>query len=41
VETSGFKLGKLAFSQMLSCLANNTTPREVTLDAVLVPGGSL
>jgi len=41
VETSGFKLGKLAFSQMLSCLVNNTTPREVTLDAVLVPGGSL
>lgn len=41
VETSGFKLGKLAFSQMLSCLANNTVPREVTLDSILVEGGSL
>lgn len=41
VETSGFKLGKLAFSQMLSCLAKNITPREVTLDAVLVSGGSI
>lgn len=41
VETSGFKLGKLAFSQMLSCLANNTIPREVTLDSMLIDGGSL
>jgi LacI family transcriptional regulator len=41
VETSGYKLGKLAFSQMLSCLSNHAIIREVTLDAVLVPGGSL
>lgn len=41
VETSGYKLGKLAFSQMLSCLANHSIVREVTLEPVLVPGGSL
>ena len=41
VETSGFKLGKLAFTQMLSCLRNNTAPEEVILESLLVEGGSL
>lgn len=41
VETSGFKLGKLAFSQMLSCLRNDTSPSEVTVESILVEGGSL
>ncbi|RYF85686.1 MAG: LacI family transcriptional regulator, partial [Chitinophagaceae bacterium] len=41
VETSGYKLGKLAFTQMLSCLRNENTPEEVMLDALLVEGGSL
>ncbi len=41
VETSGFKLGKLAFAQMLSCLRNDTTPEQVTLASMLVEGGSL
>jgi LacI family transcriptional regulator len=41
VETSGFKLGKLAFAQMLSCLRNEITPEEVTLPSMLVEGGSL
>lgn len=41
VETSGFKLGKLAFHQMLSRLRNDTTPELVTLSSVLVPGGSI
>jgi LacI family transcriptional regulator len=41
VETSGFKLGKLAFEQMLSCLRNDTTPEQVTLASMLVEGGSL
>ena len=41
VETSGYKLGKLAFSTMLSCLAGNTFVREITTDALLVIGGSL
>ena len=41
VETSGFKLGKLAFSQMLSCLKAQHLPEEVFLESVLVEGGSL
>jgi LacI family transcriptional regulator len=41
VETSGFKLGKLAFVQMLSCLRNDITPELVTLSSMLVEGGSL
>ena len=41
VETSGYKLGKLAFVQMLSCLRNEDTQEEVILESKLVPGGSL
>lgn len=41
VETSGFKLGKLAFAQMLSCLRNETTPEEIILSSMMVEGGSL
>jgi LacI family transcriptional regulator len=41
VETNGFKLGKLAFSQMLSSLGNKYEPEEVFLESVLVEGGSL
>lgn len=41
VETSGYKLGKLAFAQMLSCLRTDNTPEEVTVESVLVEGGSL
>jgi LacI family transcriptional regulator len=41
VETSGFKLGKLAFTQMLSCLRQEPTPEEVILASTLVEGGSL
>ena len=41
VETSGFKLGKLAFAQMLSCLRNDSTQEEVILESQLVEGGSL
>jgi LacI family transcriptional regulator len=41
VETSGFKLGKLAFSQMLSCLRNDPTPEQVILESILVEGGSI
>ena len=41
VETSGYKLGKLAFAQMLSCLKNDSTPEEAILESVLVEGGSL
>lgn len=41
VETSGFKLGKLAFSQMLYCLKNGPYHNEVLLESMLVEGGSL
>jgi LacI family transcriptional regulator len=41
VETSGYKLGKLAFSQMHSCLKNLETEEEVIVESILVEGGSL
>ncbi|MCY7310134.1 MAG: LacI family transcriptional regulator [Chitinophagaceae bacterium] len=41
VETSGHKLGKLAFTQMLSSLKDNKEPKEVFLESILVEGGSL
>lgn len=41
VETSGFKLGKLAFAQMLHCLKNGPSVNEVFLESLLVEGGSL
>lgn len=41
VETNGYKLGKRAFAQMLSCLQGNTEPEEVFIESVLVEGGSL
>ncbi len=41
VETSGYKLGKLAFTQMLAALKQEEIKSEVILDSVLVEGGSL
>ncbi len=41
VETSGFKLGKLAFTQMLGCLQQQTIAEEVFVESILVEGGSL
>ena len=41
IETSGFKLGKLAFAQMLASLKNDLQPEEVILESILVEGGSL
>jgi Transcriptional regulators len=41
VETSGYKLGKLAFSQMFSCLKSEETQEEVIVESLLVEGGSL
>jgi len=41
VETSGGKLGKLAFSQMEKCLQQQTFAEDVFLESVLVEGGSL
>lgn len=41
VETSGTKLGRLAFSRMMVCLAGSTFIQNLTIDASLVEGGSL
>ncbi len=41
VETSGYKLGKLAFSSMLSSLVDADFEQELISDAVLVEGGSI
>ncbi len=41
VETSGYKLGKLAFAQMLKSLQQKTISEEVFLEAILVEGGSI
>ncbi len=41
VETSGHKLGMLAFSSMMACLAGSTFIQELTIESILVEGGSL
>lgn len=41
VETSGYKLGKLAFSSMLAHLGGNAVMQELTAEAFLVEGGSI
>lgn len=41
VETSGHKLGKLAFTQMLSCLRNEPAAEKVMVESTLIEGGSL
>lgn len=41
IETSGYKLGKLACTQMLACISGAIVVEELTLDAALVEGGSI
>ncbi|MBC7868042.1 MAG: LacI family DNA-binding transcriptional regulator [Gloeobacteraceae cyanobacterium ES-bin-316] len=41
VETSGSKLGKLAFAQMLGSLQNEEIPQSVSVESMLVKGGSI
>ena len=40
-ETSGFKLGKLAFSRMMTCMAGHSYKQEISIDTVLIPSNSL
>lgn len=40
-ETSGFKLGKLAFSRMMNYLAGHSYAQELSIDSVLINGGSI
>ncbi len=41
VETSGYKLGKLAHSRMMACLAGSSFTQHFEVGSVLVGGGSL
>lgn len=41
IETSGEKMGRLAFSHMLDCMNGNIEAKELLVDALLVEGGSL
>ena len=41
VETSGYKLGKLAFTRMMACLSGSTFMQELIVESALVQGGSL
>lgn len=41
IETSGYKLGKLAFTKMLNCLSGINDNTEMFTRSILVKGGSL
>ena len=41
VETSGYKLGELAFSTMITCVNDDVPYQELYIDSYLVPGQSL
>ena len=41
IETSGYKLGKLAFTHMMACISGASAVKELVQDAVLIKGGSL
>lgn len=40
-ETSGHKLGKMAFDRMIVCIAGSTFAQELSIDSKLIEGGSL
>ncbi|MEO7991268.1 MAG: LacI family DNA-binding transcriptional regulator [Chryseolinea sp.] len=41
VETSGYKLGKLAYKRMMDYIEGNTADQELIIESVLVEGGSI
>ena len=41
VETSGYKLGKLAFESMMACVNGTNIAKEHTVESILVLGGSI
>jgi LacI family transcriptional regulator len=41
VETSGYKLGKLAYTRMIACLAGSSFIQNLKVEAILVKGQSL
>lgn len=40
-ETSGFKLGKLAFNRMMKCIAGSSFAQTIIDQSILIEGGSL
>ena len=41
IETSGYKLGKLAFIRMMNCMEGKTKPVEMFINSPVIKGGSL
>lgn len=41
IETSGYKLGKLAFTRMMNCMDGKTEPLELFINSPFVSGGSI
>jgi len=41
VETSSFKLGKLAFNRIMECVHGDSTPKELLVESLLIEGGSI
>jgi len=41
IETSGYKLGKLAFTRMMNCMDGKTEPVELFINSPFVAGASI
>ena len=41
IETSGYKLGKLAFTRMMDCMNDKSKPAELFINSPFVNGGSI
>lgn len=41
IETSGYKLGKLAFTHMMACISGASAVKELVQESLLIKGGSL
>ena len=41
IETSGYKLGKLAFSTMMACIGGSTSRQKLEIESLLVEGDLL
>lgn len=41
IETSGYKLGKLAFTRMMNYLEGDTIDQELIVESILIDGGSI
>ena len=41
IETSGYKLAKMAFARMIACLNGSSYVQELKIDSILVEGGTI